>query len=136
NLVDAICHSCDIYFYDIAERVGIDRIADMAKRFGLGARMEIGLPHEQKGLVPSTEWKKRRFRQSWLRGETLVAGIGQGYLLTTPLQLAVMTARIASGRAVQPRLIRSLIDAQTEAPELAISPENFAAVRQGMIDVS
>lgn len=136
NLVDAICHSCDIYFYDIAERVGIDKIAEMAKRFGLGEKHNIGLPHEQKGIVPSTEWKKKRYKQSWLRGETLVAGIGQGYVITTPLQLAVMTARIASGRAVTPRLIRSLIDAQAEVPELAISPENFAAVRQGMIDVS
>ncbi|MDA5193478.1 penicillin-binding protein 2 [Govanella unica] len=136
NLVDAICHSCDIYFYDIAERVGIDKIAEMGKRFGLGTRHNIGLPHEREGLMPTIAWKKKRYRAGWLRGETLVAGIGQGYVLTTPLQLAVMTARLAGGRAVNPRLVRSLIDAQTEAPELAISPVNFAAVRQGMIDVS
>ncbi len=96
-LVNAIERSCDVYFYDIARRVGIDRIGRMAGRFGLGVPTGIGVEGEEDGLVPSREWTRERYGRSWHQGETLVAGIGQGYLLVTPLQLAVMTAQIANG---------------------------------------
>jgi penicillin-binding protein 2 len=107
HMVQAIERSCDVYFYDVARRAGIDRIAAMARRFGLGAATGIDLPGESTGLVPNREWKLGSVGVPWQQGETLVAGIGQGYLLATPLQLAVMAARIANGGiAVTPRLVR------------------------------
>src|SRR5690606_1520471 len=104
-LHEAIKQSCDVYFYDVAQRTGVDKIAAMAKRFGLGEKLGIDLPGERPGVVPTNEWKRKTMNQPWYPGETLVFGIGQGYVLTTPLQLAVMTARIANGgRAVLPHL--------------------------------
>ncbi|WP_081581687.1 penicillin-binding protein 2 [Pararhodospirillum photometricum] len=97
NLVDALAQSCDVYFYEVARRCGIDRIADMAKRFGIGEMQNLGLPGERLGLMPSRAWKTATMGEPWHQGETLNAGIGQGYVLTTPLQLAVMTARLANG---------------------------------------
>ena len=106
SLVNAIEQSCDVHFYDVARRVGIDRISQMAKRLGLGVPTDIGVEGEKDGLVPSPEWKRERLGQPWHQGETLVTGIGQGYLLVTPLQLAVMTAQIANGGfRVKPTLI-------------------------------
>ncbi|MEO1017991.1 MAG: penicillin-binding protein 2, partial [Pseudomonadota bacterium] len=87
SLVQALAQSCDVYFYDVARRVGVDAIAAMARKFGLGEVSGIDLPNEASGLVPTSEWKKSALGESWQRGETLVIGIGQGYLLTTPLQL-------------------------------------------------
>ena len=101
----AIERSCDIYFYELAQQVGIDRIAEMALELGLGAKLLDDLPGEQEGLIPTPEWKLASIGARWQGGETLITGIGQGFVLTTPLQLAVMTARIASGRAVVPRLV-------------------------------
>ena len=107
GMVQALGQSCDVYFYDLARRVGIDAIAAMAHRFGLGQTLDIDLPGEQPGLIPTTAWKKAALGQSWQKGETLVCGIGQGFVLATPLQLAVMTARLANGgRAVVPWLGR------------------------------
>ncbi|MEE8083715.1 MAG: penicillin-binding protein 2, partial [Alphaproteobacteria bacterium] len=100
GLVDmhtALQQSCDVYFYDLARRAGINRIAAMAERFGLGAPAGIGLPGEQPGLMPTREWKLAVMGQRWQGGEDLVAGIGQGFMLATPLQLAVMAARIGNG---------------------------------------
>lgn len=109
NMELAIRHSCDVYFYETARRVGIDRIAAMAKRFGLGQLTGIDLPNERRGLVPTREWKQATFGAPWHQGESLIAGIGQGFLLTTPLQLAVMTARLANGGfAVKPRVTRGI----------------------------
>ncbi|MGD9650316.1 MAG: penicillin-binding protein 2, partial [Dongiaceae bacterium] len=96
DLVGGIRESCDVYFYDVAQKIGIDRIAAMAHRLGLGAETGIDLPGEKEGLIPSRAWKLRRFRQNWQKGETLIAGIGQGYILATPLQLAVLTARLVN----------------------------------------
>jgi len=104
----AIQQSCDVYFYDIAKRIGVDRIAEMARRFGLGRETGIDLPGERAGLIPTRAWKKKAVGVSWQKGETLVAGIGQGFILATPLQLAVMTARIATGNAVTPHLVRAV----------------------------
>lgn len=106
SMVEAIEQSCDIYFYEIAKRVGIDGITETARKFGLGSATGIEIPAESKGLMPTRAWKLARTGEAWQQGETLVAGIGQGFVLATPIQLAVMTARIANGGfAVKPRLI-------------------------------
>lgn len=120
DMVDGIKHSCDVYFYDIARRVGIDAIAAMARRFGLGGVPGLGLSGESAGLIPDRDWKRGSFGEPWYPGETLVAGIGQGYILTTPLQLAVMTARIANGgHAITPRLVRQGLAGATADPPAA-----------------
>jgi penicillin-binding protein 2 len=106
NMRDAIKHSCDCYFFETARRLGIDPIAAMAKRFGLGAALGIDIPGEASGLIPSTQWKKATMGAPWLPGETLSCGIGQSYVQATPLQLATLAARLATGRAVVPRLVR------------------------------
>ena len=108
DLNTALQQSCDSYFYEMAQRVGIDRIAEMARRFGLGDLTGIDLPNERGGLMPTSSWKKKNLGVSWQKGETLNAGIGQGFILTTPLQLAVMTSRLASGKAVKPHLIHGI----------------------------
>ncbi|MEM7047913.1 MAG: penicillin-binding protein 2 [Pseudomonadota bacterium] len=97
DLVQAIAQSCDVYFYQLARRLGIARIAKMAQRYGLGESVGIDLPGEHRGLIPSRAWKMAWRGESWHLGETLITGIGQGYTLTTPLQLAVMTAGIING---------------------------------------
>ena len=109
NMYEGIQQSCDVFFYDLGRKVGVDRIAAMAKRFGLGAPVGIDLPGEHGGVIPTRAWKRAEIGEAWQGGETLINAIGQGFVLTTPLQLAVMTARIANGgRAVQPRLTRLL----------------------------
>ena len=104
NYRDAIAQSCDTFFYTIAQKLGIDKYAAMAKRFGLGDTHDLGLTGEKAGIVPDPEWKMKRYKQRWTGGDTINCAIGQGYVLSTPLQLAVMTARMASGRNVEPRL--------------------------------
>ena len=106
RLRDAIKKSCDVFFYETARRVGIDRLAVMARRFGFGDLVGIDIPGERPGLIPSREWKFATSGSAWTQGETLIAGIGQGSVLATPLQLATMVARLVTGRAVTPRLVR------------------------------
>jgi penicillin-binding protein 2 len=140
DMENAIRLSCDVYFYEIARRTGIDRIAAMAKRFGLGRPLGLDLAGERPGLIPSREWKRTALNQPWHNGETLVAGIGQGFVLTTPLQLAVMTARLANGgRAVTPRLTRDIKGAPTgplpqpgELPEIGVAAPALSVVVRGM----
>ena len=142
-MVKGLTESCDVYFYELAKRVGIDRIAAMAERFGFGRKLDIELPGEKPGLVPTREWKLAKIGEPWQGGETLIVGIGQGYLLTTPLQLAVMVARIANGGiAVEPRVLAEVIrDGQPIAREretfstMGISPAHFNIVREGMLKV-
>jgi penicillin-binding protein 2 len=139
-LVDAMAQSCDVYFYELARKVGIDPIAAMARRFGLGARLGIDLPGERAGLVPDKAWKLTALGARWHQGETLVAGIGQGFLQATPLQLAVMTARLATGRAVLPSLVRgaaaqSAQAATGPAPAIGVSDWSLTFVRRGMFEV-
>jgi len=111
NLREAIKNSCDIYFYNIGLKLGVDRIAEMANAFSFGRRTGIAIGQERAGLVPTREWKKRRFRESWVQGETLNVAIGQGFNLATPLQVAVAYAAIANGGKVfRPRLIRQTVD--------------------------
>ncbi len=105
NLTSAIAESCDVWFYDVARRVGVDRIAEVSNRLGLGVTSGIELLGERAGLIPTRQWKRDTLGQPWHMGETLVIGIGQGFVLSTPLQLAVMTARVVNGgKAVVPRL--------------------------------
>lgn len=107
NMRTAIMASCDVYFYEMAKRVGIDRIAAMANRFGLGVDLDIELPGARRGLVPTRAWRQAQGKP-WSIGDTIVHGIGQGFYQLTPLSLAVMTARLATGRAVQPHLTRAI----------------------------
>ena len=98
SLRNAIKQSCDIYFYEVARLLGVDKLSIIAKRYGLGSKvLENIFPEEKKGLVPSTKWKKQVLEQSWYLGETVITGIGQGYIQTTPLQLCLMTAQLANG---------------------------------------
>ncbi|MGE3623752.1 MAG: penicillin-binding protein 2 [Bdellovibrionales bacterium] len=133
NFVQAMAGSCDTYFYDLGKRVGIDRIQAMALRFGLGQKLGVDLPHERAGLVPTRAWKLATQGQAWQQGETLVAAIGQGYMLASPLQLAVMAARIANGgRAIKPFFFREQEQERGEAPSLGFDPAHIAAVQQSM----
>lgn len=134
DLLQAIGQSCDCYFYEVARRTGIDRLAAMGRRFGLGEPVGIDLPGERPGLMPTSQWKKAATGETWQRGETLVCGIGQGFVLTTPLQLAVMTARMANGgRAVTPWLGRD--PNAGEPPPIGIDPEHLGIVLRGMREV-
>lgn len=136
NLHEAIEQSCDLYFYEIAKRLGIDRIADMARRFGLGEPPDLDLPGARAGTMPTRDWKLATIGQPWQRGETLIAGIGQGYVLTTPLQLAVMTARLVNGGvAVQPHLtsrIGGTPVSRPEPPPLDVSAGSLKLIAEAM----
>jgi penicillin-binding protein 2 len=106
HLRDAIKRSCDVFFYETSRRAGIDRLAAMAKRFGFGAPLGLDIPGERGGLIPTRDWKIATTGSNWQQGETLIAGIGQGSVLATPLQVATMAARLVTGRAVVPHLVR------------------------------
>jgi len=121
DMHEGIKQSCDVYFYELSRRVGIDRISDMCKRLGMGAVVGHELPGEKPGLVPTRDWKLATFGEPWQPGETVVTAIGQGFILTTPLQLAVMVARIASGKQVRPRLTRGFRVETEAAPEGAVA---------------
>jgi len=139
NMAEAIAGSCDTYFYDLGHKTGIDKIQAMATRFGMGQKLGIDLPHERSGLIPGRSWKEATHHEAWQQGETLVAAIGQGYMLTSPLQLAVMAARIANnGYAVVPHVAQK-IGAQTIAsqswPSMGFDSRHLEIVRRGMSDV-
>ena len=133
DLRDALKKSCDVYFYRVAEHIGIDAIAVMARRLGLGETYRFA--GSAIGVVPDKDWKRAAIGEPWYGGETLIAGIGQGYVLSTPLQLAVMTARVANGRfAVEPRFARLAGDVGT-VPEFApldLPEEHIARVHDAM----
>ena len=133
NMHRALPLSCDTYFYVMGRKVGINSIATMARRLGLGQEYPLPLPGQAKGIVPDKAWKQRRYGKDWREGETLNGAIGQGYIVTNPLQLAVMTARLASGREVMPRLIAD--GPAPQFPSLGIPDAHLALVRQGMVDV-
>jgi penicillin-binding protein 2 len=136
DLHKAMRESCDCYFYEAARRTGIDRIAAMANELGLGQTFEAGIEPQKAGLIPTPAWKRGRTRTGWLLGETILAGIGQGYVLTTPLQLAVMAARVATGRKVSPTLIaRPAGDPPPQFEALAVSQASLDAVRRALVAV-
>ena len=106
NMRSGIKRSCDVYFYEIARRLGVDRLSETAKKFGLGKKVLNNFSEERSGVVPNTSWKKKYIGQNWYLGETLHSGIGQGYFQTTPIQLCLMTAQIANGGfEIKPRII-------------------------------
>jgi penicillin-binding protein 2 len=136
TLHESIEQSCDVYFYTLARELGIDRMAIFLKNFGLGNRTGIDIAGEKPGLVPSREWKRQAFSnradQVWFPGETIITGIGQGYLLVTPLQLAHATAAIANrGIRFRPTLLRAFADSVTDTAEF-LEPEPLDPV--GAID--
>ncbi len=133
NMLGAIGVSCDVYFYEMARRLGIERIRDAAHIFGFGENFDLGLGGGQSGLVPDQAWKRARFGTAWSQGETLIAGIGQGYISATPIQLAVMTARLASGRKVVPYLIVGQQPSSFANLDLPVA--GLGAARAGMIAV-
>jgi len=143
NMHDAIVSSCDTFFYQTSLAVGIDAIAETARKFGLGQIFDLGIPGQKAGLVPDTAYKRRRFPKDpkWHPGETPSVGIGQGYLNLNPMQLCVMVARLANGhQALTPRLIDSIGGVKqpsgARAPELSASREHVEFVRNAMADVT
>jgi len=138
DLARSLAESCDVFFYDIAQRVGIDKIAEMGRHLGLGIRHDMPLSAIAEGNMPDKAWKLARHKADWRIGDTINASIGQGYVLTSPLQLAVMTARIASGRQVSPRIVKAVDGRevpQTQAAPLDLDGSILRAVRSGMFDV-
>ncbi|MFZ0020314.1 MAG: penicillin-binding protein 2, partial [Acetobacteraceae bacterium] len=137
DLRGGLKNSCDVYFYETARRVGIDRIAAMAHRFGLGTELAIDLPGARSGFIPTREWRISQ-GHAWNAGDTVVSGIGQGYIQVTPLQLATYAARVATGREVQPHLTRKLggvLQSGSQAadwPSLNLSDRSLHVVREGM----
>ena len=137
----AIRESCDVWFYEMARRLGVDRIAAMAKRFGLGTRLGIDLAGEQPGLVPTPSWKRDALNAAWQGGETLLTGIGQGYVLTTPLQLAAMTAQIVNGgHSVRPTVLSdpsatSIPQREGTSSSLGFSPASLKFMVGALSDV-
>ena len=106
NVQNAIKESCDVFFYEISKKIGIDRIAEVAKDFGLGKIYDLPISNQKIGIVPSKDWKKKKIGESWYPGETLISAIGQGFVLANPLQLATMTSIIASnGKLIEPKII-------------------------------
>jgi penicillin-binding protein 2 len=145
NLHKAVVESCDTYFYGLAHELGIDFIHEFIGQFGLGSTTGIDIEGEVAGLLPSQEWKQRRFHQKWFVGDTISVGVGQGYNLTTPLQLAFATAILANdGRIFRPHVVQHIQDGQTgeltsiepePIGEVALKPENVKRVRDAMVDV-
>jgi penicillin-binding protein 2 len=140
TLTTALQVSCDVFFYQVALMTGIDRIADMATRLGLGTDLQVDLPHTSPGLVPTLAWARSRGIH-WAEGSTVVQGIGQGYTQLTPLALATMIARIASGVAVGPHITRRIggnlqngSDPSDWLP-LDIDDRHLAVIRQGLFEV-
>jgi penicillin-binding protein 2 len=145
DLHKSVVQSCDTYYYRLAVDMGIDRMHGFLSRFGFGARSGIDIQGESSGLLPSRAWKTRRWNKPWYLGETVIAGIGQGYHLTTPLQLAAATATLANGGTFyRPRLVKAIRDGAGRRetllpPEVAwknsLHPDYLARVRQAMVDV-
>lgn len=146
DLRKSIVVSCDTYYYGLANDMGIDNLFNFISKFGMGKKTGIDIEGEVSGLLGSPEWKQRRFKQVWYPGETVITGIGQGYTLTTPLQLAFATSILASNGAVYPpRLVRSVQNSKTNVAQdkttepvsrYPFKPENLTLVRDAMVDVN
>jgi penicillin-binding protein 2 len=142
NLYQAVVNSCDVYFYLLGNRLGIDAIAEAARQYGLGQPTGIELPGERSGIVPSTEWKIRARREPWYPGETISAAIGQGYVSVTPLQMATATAAVANGGVLyKPRLVRAIKERSTgqvrdllptEKGLVKMDTDSFAALQHAL----
>jgi penicillin-binding protein 2 len=136
TVVEALAESCDTYFYKMATDLGIDRLAHYARMFGLGDKFDFELKEERAGLIPTQAWKKSNFKEGWHPGESIVASIGQGYIQTTPLQLAVMTARLVNGGyAVKPWVSAQVGDrtfTPPQWPKMPLNPGFMKIVGEGM----
>lgn len=144
NMTEAITQSCDVYFYSLASTLGIDRMHDFLQHFGFGEKSGIDLSGEKPGLMPSREWKRNQHNQSWYPGETLITGIGQGFLQVTPIQLARATATLANkGKIVTPFLVKNTVNSDsTDDPEMEnhvdnieLKPENINTIISAMVNV-
>ena len=140
DLAKSLIESCDVYFYELALKVGIERINEMATKLGLGIQHDVPMSAITKGLVPSREWKLKNREQEWLVGDTVNASIGQGYVLSSPLQLAVMAARLASGRNVKPMLTKSIngqnVNDDKEFEDLKVGKANLNIIRKALFKAS
>jgi len=139
NVIGAIRESCDVFFYELGKRVGIEKISTMAKLMGMGDRLGLDLPGEMPGLIPNHEWKRNRYNRKWQQGETIIAAIGQGFVLATPLQMATMTARMVNGgKAVTPHLLNSINDVPIPSnifPDIGINKKHLRIIRKAMYEV-
>lgn len=133
NMERAIAESCDIYFYEMGKELGLEKMAHYAQLFGLGKASDIGIA-EAEGNIPTREWKKRKVNEPWTGGDDLITAIGQGYLLTTPLQLTTMTSRLVTGKHVKP-VITLQEEESPHYPPIGIHPTNLEYIRRGMIAV-
>ena len=130
---EAIMHSCDVYFYEVAQKIKPEKIVETAQKLGFGGIIDIGIPGEQTGLLPTPEWKRTKYKDGWRLGDNLNLSIGQGYLMTTPIQIATAIARIASGKKVLPTIFK---DKTNTTPEpLSFHPAYLKFLRDGMYDV-
>ncbi len=129
DMKSAIMKSCNTYFYSMAHRIGYDAIAPAARELGLGQEFELPFPSQRYGTVPDSAWKKRKYDQDWTASDTLNAVIGQGYIISSPFQLALMSARIASGLSIQPEI---LLKRRTAPTPLSFPKEHLDVVREGM----
>lgn len=145
NLKKAIAESCDVFFYQVGQQVGVDGLAEFAKKFGLGEKTGLEVEHEKAGLIPTRKWKLQRKNVKWQEGETLSVAIGQGFNLTTPLQIAVMTSMFANGgKKYLPKIVEKVIRpdgtiVETLEPELIMEvedmDEHIELVREGLVEV-
>ena len=145
NLYKALVESCDVYFYNVGKQLNIDRLARYSQALGLGQRTGVGLENEKAGLVATTRWKKSRFKEPWIPGDSLIVAIGQGYNLVTPLQIAQMLGAVVNGGILyRPHLVKKITDVEgrvitTFPPEvvrrLEVNPKNLALIKQGLIGV-
>jgi len=145
NLRVALKASCDVYFYQLGERLGVDRIALYARKFGFGEPLGVGLENEKSGFVPTTAWKEKKTGTKWFTGETLSVSIGQGYLTATPLQLAAMTAGLATnGKIFRPHLVKKIMDREGKTVQefsselfknIDLKPEYYRLVKEGLLAV-
>jgi len=145
DLHDALVHSCDVYFYTIGQRMGIDVMAEFGKDFGLGKATGVELPSERAGIMPSTAWKQKAKNEQWLPGETISAAIGQGYVTVTPLQMASLVGTVANnGVSYRPRLVQAVMDRTSgnlqELPavprgKVNAKPETFRVIKDALADV-
>jgi len=139
DMNNGLAQSCDVYYYELSQRVGIDAIAAMSRRFGLGQHHELPLSGVSEGLIPTRDWKRANRGAEWVVGDTLNSTIGQGFVLASPLQLAIMTSRLATGRMIRPSLVRTVNGIATrmdDGGDLGLDPTNLEIVRRGMWSVN
>ncbi len=139
NLEQSLRESCDVYYYDLALKVGIENIAAMSRKLGLGIAHDMPMSAVTSGLIPDKAWKQRERGADWVIGDTVNVAIGQGYVLTSPLQQAVMTARLATGRSISPRLVKSIDGVETPSlggESLGLNENHLRWIRRAMYSVS